>query len=59
MIKNLMWLIKHKEEIEKMLEKPKKVEKPKEEKNYSIAGVPDFQKEYVNDLLNDRLKENN
>lgn len=56
-----MWLIKHKDEIEKMLEKPKKAKEPKDDKNnkkYSIAGVPDFQKEYVNDLLSGKLKDN-
>lgn len=52
MIKKLIWLIKHQEEIEKIIKQPKK----KEEKNYSIAGVPDFQKEYVNDLLSGKLK---
>ena len=57
MIKKLMWLIKHQEEIEESLKKPKKVEKPKEENNYSIAGVPDFQKQYVEDILSGKLKE--
>jgi hypothetical protein len=44
MIKKLIWLIKNKdklEELTKQLEKPKKKE---DTKTYSIAGVPDFQK---------------
>lgn len=57
MIKKLMWLVKHQEEIEKMLTKPK-VKKIEEEKAYSIAGVPEFQKEYVKDLLSGKLKDN-
>lgn len=63
MIKNLMWLIKHKDEIERMLEifnAPIEEDKPKKEEDqgYSIAGVPDFQKEYVKDLLSGKLKDN-
>lgn len=62
MIKKLMWFAKHQEEIEKMLERfnePTKEAKPKkEDQGYSIAGVPDFQKEYVKDLLSGKLKDN-
>ena len=55
MIKKLIWLIKHQEEIAKAL---KKREKKSNDKGYSIAGVPDFQKEYVNDLLSGKLDKN-
>ena len=55
MIKKLIWLIKNQEKIQKLLEKPVKNEK---EDNFSIDGVPDFQKEYVSDLLNGNLKDN-
>lgn len=61
MIKKLMWFVKHQEEIEKMLETfntPTEEAKPKEDTKYSIAGVPDFQKEYVKDLLSGKLKDN-
>ena len=62
MMKKLMWLIKHQEEIKKMLEtfnEPTEEAKPKEDKKYSVAGVPNFQKDYVNDLLNGKLENNN
>ena len=55
MMKKLMWLIKHQEEIEKMLDGS---QSQNESDSYSIAGVPEFQKEYVNDLLNDKLENN-
>ena len=55
MIKKLIWLIKNQEKIQKLLEKPVKNEK---DENFSIAGVPDFQKDYVSDLLNGNLKDN-
>lgn len=55
MIKKLIWLIKNQEKIEKLLTKPNK---SKNDDNYSIDGVPDFQKEYVSDLLNGTLKDN-
>ena len=64
MIKDLIWLIKHKKEIENIIENygnTENVEKSdkNEDKKYSIAGVPDFQKQYVNDLLNGKIKDNN
>lgn len=39
---------------------PTKEAAPKKEEDakYSIAGVPDFQKEYVKDLLSGKLKDN-
>ena len=60
MIKKLRWLIKHADEIKEMLNKSEEpITESEKETNYSIAGVPDFQKDYVNDLLNGKLKENN
>ena len=53
MIKKLIWLIKNQEKLEKLLSKP---EKNTEEKNFSTDGVPDFQKDYVEDLLNGNIK---
>lgn len=44
-IKKIRWLIEHQKELEKLLETPK------ENSEFSIGGVPDFQKEYVQDLL--------
>lgn len=54
MIKKLIWLVKNQEKIKEAIEKPEK----KKDKNYSIAGVPDFQKDYVNDLLSGKLDKN-
>jgi len=53
MIKKLIWLLKNQEKIKDLLEKPNK-----KEESYSIEGVPDFQKDYVSDLLNGNLKTN-
>ena len=55
MIKKLIWLIKNQEQIEKLLKEgiPKKDNKGND---FSIAGVPEFQKEYVNDLLKSENK---
>ena len=44
--KKLKWLVKHQEELEKLLTK-----KEKKGKNYSLIGVPEFQMDYVNELL--------
>ena len=52
MIKKLIWLIKNQEKIAKLLSEPKKQE---DEKGDSIDGVPDFQKDYVTDLLNGNI----
>lgn len=45
--KKLKWLIKNQEKIEELLNKPE----PKKEKNYSLAGVPEYQLDYINDVL--------
>ena len=50
-LKKIIWLIKNQDKIEKLLSKP--VEKPKKSKGYSTAGVPEYQIEYVNQILND------
>lgn len=48
--RKLKWLIKNQEKIEKLLEISK--EKPKkEDKSYSLQGVPEYQLEYVQELL--------
>lgn len=54
MIKKLIWLIKNQEKLQKLLSKPQ--DKKVEEKNFSTEGVPDFQKDYVEDLLNGNIK---
>lgn len=51
LIKKLKWLIKHQEELELLLSK--KVT-PMEDTGYSISGVPDFQREYVDKILRDK-----
>lgn len=45
--KDLKWLLDNKEEIEKKLKTTKK----SDEKRYSLEGVPEFQRQYVDDLL--------
>ena len=52
MIKKLIWLIKNQEKLAKLLSEPTK----KEEKGFSTDGVPDFQKDYVAELLNEDKK---
>lgn len=48
--RKLKWLIKNQEKIEKLLEISK--EKPKkEDKSYSLQGVPEYQLGYVQELL--------
>lgn len=49
-LKKLIWLIKNQEKIEKLLEKTPK----KGEKNFSLAGVPEFQKDYVASILKEK-----
>nr|DAP38422.1 MAG TPA: hypothetical protein [Caudoviricetes sp.] len=46
--RKLKWLIKNQEKIEKLLQT---TEKKKDTKNYSILGVPDYQLDYINDIL--------
>ena len=46
-IKLLKWLLKNKEKLEKLIEtKEKKVQNT----DVSLAGVPDFQLQYINDI---------
>lgn len=47
-IKILKWLMENKEKLEKLIENK---EKKATEKDYSLAGVPEFQLEYINDML--------
>lgn len=49
MIKKLRWLIKNQEKIQELLEN--KEEPKKNDKNYSLAGVPEYQLNYINDIL--------
>lgn len=41
--KKFIWLIKNQEEIEKLVNKKTKTN----DKKYSLAGVPEYQKEYI------------
>ena len=41
--KKFIWLIKNQEEIEKLVNKKVKLD----DKKYSLAGVPEYQKEYI------------
>lgn len=49
-IKNLIWLVKHKDEIEKLLDKRKTVSG----KPYAIGNVPEFQMEFITSVLNEK-----
>lgn len=49
--KKIVWLVKHQEEIEKLLTTPK--EKKKKDNNYSLAGVPANQLEYITKVLSE------
>lgn len=49
-LKNLIWLVKHKKEIEELLDKRKTVSG----KRYAVGNVPDFQMEFVNNVLNEK-----
>lgn len=51
-IKKLIWLVKNQDKIEKLLKTPTK---KSSNDDLSVAGVPDFQREYVDDLLSGRL----
>lgn len=48
--RKLKWLINNQEKIEKLLEMSKENPK-KEDKSYSLQGVPDYQLAYVQELL--------
>jgi hypothetical protein len=50
-MKNLKWFIENKEKIEKILKEYDKKDKKDNKKGFSLAGIPDFQRGYVNDLL--------
>lgn len=50
-IKNLIWISKNREAIEKLIKEGKKVES---KKGYSLGGVPDFQKDYVAKVLENK-----
>ena len=55
MIKKLVWLIKHQKEIEDLLSKSKKSTDEKDQK-YSLAGVPKYQRDYIDAMLNNEDK---
>lgn len=57
MIKKLIWLIKNQEKIAKLVNSPEKKEN-KGNDDFSTDGVPDFQKEYVEELLNGNSNKN-
>jgi hypothetical protein len=49
--RKLRWLIKHQEEIEKLLTKKETLIN---DGTYSLIGVPEYQKEYIKELLSDK-----
>ena len=49
--KKLRWLVKHQEELESLLTKPKK--KGLNDGTYSLAGVPDSQLPYIQQILSE------
>lgn len=53
-IKDLKWLSANKDRLKEMLaviDDMKKEKPKKEERNYSLAGVPEYQLDYINDIL--------
>ena len=50
--KKIVWLVKHQEEIEKLLTKPKK-KNSLNDGTYSLAGVPANQLEYITKVLSE------
>lgn len=48
-IKKIKWFLQNQEKIEKFL--TEKAQKETKNDDFSFAGVPDFQKEYVIELL--------
>ena len=50
--KKIVWLVKHQEEIEKLLTKSKK-KNSLNDGTYSLAGVPANQLEYINKVLSE------
>lgn len=54
MMKKLRWLIKHQKEIEELLNtKEQMTKEPEKEQRYSLAGVPEYQLQYIDDILKD------
>lgn len=49
--RKLKWLIKHQAELEKLLTKK---ETPINDGTYSLVGVPEYQKEYIKELLSEK-----
>lgn len=54
--KQLEWLIDHQRDIENMIELKKCKPGITSDKSFSTAGVPDFQKDYVNRFLDETKK---
>lgn len=54
--KQLEWLIDHQRDIENMIELKKGKSGTISDKSFSVAGVPDFQKDYVNRFLDETKK---
>jgi hypothetical protein len=50
-IKKLKWLINNADKIENLLNESDKKKSIKKEKNYDLSGVPDYQLDYINDIL--------
>lgn len=53
-VKDLKWLSANKDRLKELLaimDDMKKEKPKKEEKNYSLAGVPEYQLNYINDIL--------
>lgn len=48
--RKLKWLINNQEKLKKLLETANE-EPKKEDKSYSVQGVPEYQLDYVNKLL--------
>lgn len=57
--KQLEWLIAHQEELKAVLETTIVKNRDESDKNYSIAGVPEYQKKYIEDLMSGKIDTKN
>lgn len=55
-IKKIRWMIEHQEDLENIINKQNELKTSQQDKNFSIGGVPDFQRDYVSKLLSDDQK---
>jgi hypothetical protein len=50
-LKNLVWIVRHRKEIEALISKNVQ---EKDDKRFALGNVPEFQKDFVNKVLNEK-----